>query len=228
MAESKHSIRFPGESGAYRAARDKLLESEIELRRKIEAVAAQRRELPLGGKIEQDYVFDQTSGGVTGQVRLSELFAPGKDSLIIYSFMYGPAMPEPCFACTSILDGLDGESPHVNQRVNFYVAAKSPLDRILAFTGPRGWRNLRLLSSAHNTYNHDYHAETEKGDQLPALNVFVKRDGAIHHFYNTELFYVPHEPGQDARHVDQIWPIWNLFDLIPEGRGEKWHPQLRY
>jgi predicted dithiol-disulfide oxidoreductase (DUF899 family) len=123
---------------------------------------------------------------------------------------------------------LDGESPHVNQRANFFVAAKSPLERILAFTEPRGWHNLRLLSSANNTYNHDYHAETEKGDQLPALNVFVKRDGAIYHFYNTELFYVPHEPGQDARHVDQIWPIWNLFDLIPEGRGEKWHPRLKY
>jgi len=69
----------------------------------------------------------------------------------------------------------------------FFVVAKSPLDRIMKFTTERGWRNLQLLSSANNTYNRDYHAESEKGDQLPALNVFVKRDGAIHHFYNTEL-----------------------------------------
>jgi predicted dithiol-disulfide oxidoreductase (DUF899 family) len=95
MTESKHSIRFPGESSDYRAARDALLESEIELRRKIEEVATQRRELPLGGKIEQDYVFDQAGGGAARQVRMSELFEPGKDSLIIYSFMFGPAMPEP-------------------------------------------------------------------------------------------------------------------------------------
>jgi len=225
MSESKHSVRFPGESQEYRAARDELLEAEMELRRNVEAVAARRRLLPLGGKVEQDYVFDQSSGGT---VRLSELFADGKDSLIIYSYMYGPQMAQPCVSCTSILDALDGQAPHVMQRANFFVVAKSPIDRIMKFTTERGWRKLQLLSSANNTYNRDYHAESEKGDQLPALNVFVKRDGAIHHFYNTELLYAPSEPGQDGRHVDQIWPLWNLFDLMPEGRGEKWYPRLSY
>lgn len=225
MSKAKHSVRFPGESPEYRAARDELLEAEIELRRNIEAVAARRRQLPLGGKVEQDYVFDQSSDG---KVRLAELFADGKDSLIIYSYMYGPQMAQPCVSCTSILDALDGEAPHVIQRANFFVVAKSPIERILKFTTERGWRNLQLLSSANNTYNRDYHAESEKGDQLPALNVFVKRDGAIHHFYNTELLYAPSESGQDGRHVDQIWPLWNLFDLMPEGRGEKWYPRLSY
>jgi len=225
MSESKHSVRFRGESQEYRAARDELLEAEMELRRNVEAVAARRRQLPLGGKVEQDYVFEQSSGG---KIRFSALFADGKDSLIIYSYMYGPQMAQPCVSCTSILDALDGEAPHVIQRANFFVAAKSPIDRIMKFTTERGWRNLQLLSSAHNTYNRDYHAESEKGDQLPALNVFVKRDGAIHHFYNTELLYAPSEPGQDGRHVDQIWPLWNLFDFMPEGRGEKWYPRLSY
>jgi predicted dithiol-disulfide oxidoreductase (DUF899 family) len=114
------------------------------------------------------------------------------------------------------------------QRVNFAVVAKSPISRIMQFAKPRGWRNLRLLSSADNTYNHDYHAESPEGNQLPALNVFVRRDGEIHHFYNTELLYVPSEPGQDGRHVDMIWPLWNLFDFTPEGRGEKWYPRLSY
>jgi predicted dithiol-disulfide oxidoreductase (DUF899 family) len=225
MSEAKHSIRFPGESDSYRAARNELLEAEMELRRNIEAVAARRRQLPLGGKVEQDYVFDRSSGG---EIRLSELFADGKDSLIIYSYMYGPQMAQPCVSCTSILDALDGEAPHVMQRANFFVVAKSPMERIMKFTTERGWRNLQLLSSANNTYNRDYHAESEKGDQLPALNVFVKRDGAIHHFYNTELLYAPSEPGQDGRHVDQIWPLWNLFDFMPEGRGERWYPRLSY
>ena len=225
MSESRHSIRFPGERDSYRAARNELLEAEMELRRNIEAVAARRRQLPLGGRVEQDYVFDQSGGG---KVQLSELFADGKDSLIIYSYMYGPQMAQPCVSCTSILDALDGEAPHVMQRANFFVVAKSPIERIMKFTTERGWRNLQLLSSANNTYNRDYHAESEKGDQLPALNVFVKRDGAIHHFYNTELLYAPSEPGQDGRHVDQIWPLWNLFDFMPEGRGEKWYPRLSY
>ena len=229
MSESKHSVRFPGESEGYRAARNELLEAEIQLRRNIEAVAAQRRDLPLGGKVPEDYVFDEAAPGSAEQkVRLSELFADGKDTLIVYSFMYGPKMAQPCVSCTSILDALDGEAPHVMQRINLAVVAKSPISRIMGFKTERGWRNLRLLSSAGNTYNHDYHAESPEGDQWPALNVFVRRNGAIHHFYSTELLYAPFEPGQDGRHVDLIWPLWNLFDLTPDGRGEKWYPRLSY
>ncbi len=207
MSTAKHSVRFPGEGQDYRAARNELLDAEIQLRSHIEAVAKMRRDLPLGGEIAEDYVFDEATGGSERKVRLAELFAEGKDTLIIYSFMYGPKMPVPCFACTSILDGLDGQAPHVMQRTNLAVIAKSPIARIMEFASGRGWRNLRLLSSADNTYNPDYHAESEKGDQLPALNVFVRRDAAIHHFYNTELLYAPSAPGQDGRHVDNGYRI---------------------
>jgi predicted dithiol-disulfide oxidoreductase (DUF899 family) len=231
MSSTKHSVRFPGESETYRSRRDELLEAEIELRRNIESAAAKRRRLPLGGQVPKDYAFAEAGddGATTARkVTLSKLFAPGKDTLIIYSFMYGPQMAEPCVMCTSILDALNGEAPHVVQRVNLAVVAKSPIARIMEFTTPRGWRNLRLLSSADCSYNQDYHAESAAGDQLPALNVFVRRDGAIHHFYNTEMLYVPSEPGQDGRHVDLIWPLWNLFDFTPDGRGEKWYPRLSY
>jgi predicted dithiol-disulfide oxidoreductase (DUF899 family) len=229
MNPTKHSVRFPGESEAYRAARNELLDAEIELRRKIESVAKMRRDLPIGGPVPEDYVFEEgATGGAAREVRLSELFSDGKDTLIIYSYMFGPKMAQPCTACTSILDSLDGEAPHVMQRVNLAVAARSPIARVLEFTRARGWKNLRLLSSARCTYNSDYHTESATGDQRPAINVFVRRDGRIHHFYNAELLYAPSDPGQDARHVDMIWPLWNLFDLMPEGRGEKWHPQLSY
>jgi len=225
----KRSVRFPGETDAYRAARDKLLDVEIELRRNIESVAAQRRALPLGGKLPQDYTFvEQPQGQNSRTVGLSELFADGNDMLIIYSFMFGPKMERACPSCTSILDGLDGETPPVTQRVNFAVVTKSPIERIMKFAESRGWRNLRLLSSVSNTYNRDYRGEDADEDQIPALNVFVKRDGAIHHFYNTELLYAPSEPGQDPRHVDSIWPLWNLFDVTPEGRGQDWNPKLAY
>jgi predicted dithiol-disulfide oxidoreductase (DUF899 family) len=228
MSDSKHSVRFPGESESYRAARNELLDAEIQLRRNIEAVARMRRNLPLGGELAEDYVFDEAGDGSERKVRLFELFAEGQDTLIIYSFMYGPKMAQPCVSCTSILDALDGEAPHVTERASLAVVAKSPIAPIMEFANGRGWRNLRLLSSADNTYNHDYHAESPEGDQLPALNVFVQRDGMIHHFYNTELLYAPVEPGQDGRHVDLIWPLWNLFDFTPEGRGEKWYPRLSY
>src|SRR5438045_976352 len=224
MAESRHSVRFPNEGDAYRAARNELLEAEIDLRRHTEAVAGQRRQLPIGGEVPEDYVFDDGNGSV----KMSELFADGKETLVLYNYMYGPAMPEPCVSCTSILDALDGETPHIVQRVNFAIVAKSPFERIQSVARDRGWRNLRLLSSASNTYNLDYHGEHVTGAQMPMLNVFTRRDGRIHHSYGTELLFAPSEPGQDGRHVDTIWPLWNMFDFTPEGRGTNWYPKLRY
>jgi predicted dithiol-disulfide oxidoreductase (DUF899 family) len=182
MAKSLHAIRFPGESDGYRAARDKLLKAEMELRRNLEEVAALRRGLPPGGQLKEDYVFERMNGE---RVRFSQLFSEGKDSLIIYSFMFGPEMEQACPSCTSILDALDGASPHVNQRVNLFVVAKSPVARIKAFAQNRGWRNLRLLSSANHSYNRDYQGENAKGNQIPSLNVFTRRDGKFYHFYNT-------------------------------------------
>jgi len=232
MAKSRHDVRFPGESPSYRAARNALLDAEIELRRATEAVAAQRRSLPLGGEIPEDYVFDEIVGeyGKSNKrkIRMSELFAPDKTSLILYNFMYGPDMKRPCPSCTSIIDGLDGEAPHVTQRVNFAIVAKSPIERIREFAKERGWHRLRILSSEGSTYNHDYQGENAKGEQMPALNVFVRRNGSIYHSWNSELMFAPSDPGQDMRHVDMIWPLWNLFDVTPDGRGEKWSPKLAY
>ena len=232
MAKSRHDVRFPGESPSYRAARNALLDAEIDLRRATEAVAAQRRSLPLGGEIREDYVFDEIVGeyGKSNKrkIRMSELFAPDKTSLILYNFMYGPDMKRPCPSCTSIIDGLDGEAPHVTQRVNFAIVAKSPIERIREFAKERGWHRLRILSSEGSTYNHDYQGENAKGEQMPALNVFVRRNGSIYHSWNSELMFAPSDPGQDMRHVDMIWPLWNLFDVTPDGRGEKWSPKLAY
>ena len=220
-----HTTSFPGESAKYRAARDELLRAEVDLRRRSEDVARLRRALPLGGRVPEDYVFETLDGKPR---RLSELFVPGKDSLVVYSYMFGPSQKSPCPLCTSILDALDGEAPHITQRVNLAVVAKSPPARIREVANGRGWRNLQLLSSANNSYNADYHGEDESGDQLPALNVFVKRDDGIYHSYATELLFSPSEPGQDFRHVDAIWPLWNVFDYTPDGRGEKWNPKLAY
>ncbi len=227
-----HSVRFPGESDAYRAARNELLLAESALRKNIEEVAALRRKLPLGGAVPEDYSFEEGPSNLEGsavrKVQMSELFESGKDTLAIYSFMFGPNMANACPLCTSILDGLNGTAPHISQRINFVVAAKSPLERIRAFARERGWGNLRLLSSAANTYNRDYQGEDAKGSQQPSLNIFSRRNGSIHHFFNTELLFAPKEQGQDGRHVDLIWPLWNIFDFTPEGRGEKWSPKLSY
>ncbi len=240
-------ITFPGESAEYRAARDRLLEQEIDLRRAMEAVAVARRGLPPGGAVPRDYVFQgQGADGGATDVRLSELFAPGKDSLVIYSMMFPrdpgddrpgpeggqtallPLAEGPCPSCTALLDQLDGAAEHVSQRVNFAAVGKAPLSRILAFAEERGWRRLRLLSSAANTYNRDYSAETAEGHQRPMLNVFHRDGETIRHFWGSELFYAPTDPGQDPRHVGTIEPLWNLYDLTPAGRGTDWDEQLHY
>lgn len=211
-----HEIRFPGESAEYRQARDELLRAEIDLRRATEAVAASRRALPRGGTVPEDYAFAEAGGGT---VTLSQLFAAGKDTLLLYSFMYGPRMEHACPGCTSVLDALDGSVAHVEQRVNVAVVAMSPPERIAAFARRRGWRHLRLLSSAGTTYNRDYLGEDATGAQMPMLNTFVSDGGDVRHFWGTEILYAPCDPGQDNRQVDFIWPLWNLLDATPGGRG---------
>lgn len=213
-------MRFPEESAQYRAARDRLLEQEAELRRVTEVVAAARRELPPGGVVPHDYVFQAAGAdGEQADVRLSQLFAPGKDSLAIYNFMFPRALDEdlPCPSCTQFLDSLDGAAEHIAQRVNLVVVAKAPLPRILAHARERGWRRLRLLSSGANTYNRDYFGEATDGSQLPMLNVFRRDSEVMRHSWGSELLYAPCDPGQDPRHNDTIDPLWNVFDFVPEG-----------
>jgi predicted dithiol-disulfide oxidoreductase (DUF899 family) len=240
-------IEFPGESQEYRAARDRLLGQEIELRRATEAVAASRRELPRGGRAAHDYTFQGAGAdGAPVDVRLSELFAPGRGSLVIYSFMFprdpgdktpGPTTGQtallplaegPCPTCAAFIDQLEGAADHLAQHVNLAVVAKTPLPRLLAFAEERGWRQLRFMSSATNTYNADYHAETPEGTQRPMLTVFHRDANAIRHFWSSELFYAPTEPGQDPRHVGTLEPLWNMLDLTPEGRPQNWQEQLSY
>jgi predicted dithiol-disulfide oxidoreductase (DUF899 family) len=242
-AGTLHHIQFPGESAEYRAARNALLESEIALRRQLERVAAQRRTLPPGGVLVHDYVFERAApDGRVEPVRLSELFTQDKNTLAIYSFMYGPERERPCPGCTHMLDSLDGAARHVTQRANFVVVAKSPVPRLLAFAKERGWRYLTLLSTAGNTYDRDYFGDSEglskavrqqqhfkDGEEwdMPMLNVFRREKNTIHHFWGSELLYAPKEPGQDYRHNDLLDPVWTFFDNLPEGRGD-FQPKLSY
>jgi predicted dithiol-disulfide oxidoreductase (DUF899 family) len=195
--------------------------------------------------VPDDYRFEEVAHN-GGEVRFSELFAAGKDTLVVYSFMFprwsgdtrpGPAgetgkLPlaeTPCPSCTSILDSLDGAAHHLDQRLNLAVVAKSDPERIRTFARERGWRNLRLLSSRSNTYNRDYHAETGEGEQIPILNVFVRDGDELRHAWATELMFASRDEGEDPRHVDSIWPIWSVLDMTPEGRRTRSDfPKLQY
>lgn len=234
-------LSYPNESAAYRAARNSLLDAEIALRRQIEEVAAQRRALPPGGAIPTDYVFEHLGANLMPEkIKLSELFGH-HPSVLIYSFMYGPERDSPCPGCTHLLDGLNGAALHARQRLPIYVAARSPLTRLVALAKERGWDNLVMLSAEGNTYTSDYFGNTaglteamriernhdrSRNFDEPVFN--VRNDGGtIRHFWGSELTYAPEDPGQHHRMGDLVDPVWGLLDMTPEGRGD-FFPRLAY
>ena len=160
----RNGVRFPNESDDYRRARDALLAEEIELRRHIERVAEQRRALPPGGEVSGQYRFE----GEHGPVDFAGLFGD-KQTLVVYSYMFGPQRERPCPMCTSLLSAWDGEARDVGQRVALAVVARSPIERLVAFKNERGWRDLALYSDIDGRYSRDYHGIGKDGGDDAAL-----------------------------------------------------------
>ncbi len=237
-----HHLSFPNESPAYRDARAALLEAEIDLRRRIEAVAAQRRALPAGGVVPEDYAFERIGAHQRPEtVRLSELFG-GHPSLILYSFMFGPERDGPCPGCTHMLDAIDGSARHVGQRAPLYIVAKSPIARLEAWAKDRRWPHLRFLSDASGRYSADYFGDTsrlspakraergmgegENWDET-IFNIFARADGTVRHHWASEMAFAPEDPGEHHRAGDLVDPLWGLLDMTPEGRGN-FFPSVTY
>ncbi|WP_158941786.1 DUF899 family protein [Granulicella sp. S190] len=218
---TKNKSHLPNESPEYRKARNSLLAEEIELRRHIERVAELRRALPLGGTVPEDYLLE----GEKGSVHLSDLFGD-KQTLIIYSMMFGPQRHLPCPVCTSFLSGWNGAARNLRERVALAVFARSPIQRLLDFKKDRGWENLQLYSDTSGDYTRTY-VSADDGD-VPGLNVFTRRDGAIRHFWGGEISGEMADPGQDPRGAPEIDLLWTFLDISPEGRGTDWYPKLEY
>jgi predicted dithiol-disulfide oxidoreductase (DUF899 family) len=235
-------LSYPNESAEYRTARNALLDAEMALRAQVESVAAQRRNLPPGGVVPQDYVFERIgTNGMPEPVRMSQLFG-AHNTLILYSFMYGPDRESPCPGCTHLLDSVDGGARHVGQRAALYVVAKSPIARLVAWAHQRGWAHLQFVSTAGNSYDADYFGDTSKFS--PGLrkahgvpdgkdwdetiyNVFRLDEGTIRHFWGSEMSFAPSEPNQHHRSGDAANALWGLLDMTPEGRG-KFFPKVQY
>lgn len=213
---------FPNDSDEYRKARAALLAEEIELRRHAERVAEQRRALPAGGKVAQDYAFTAEDGRT---VRLSGMFG-AHDTLIVYNYMFGPHRERPCPMCTTLLDAWDGLAPHLQERVALAIVARSPAERLAAFKRERGWRFLPLYSSAANSFNQDYAFEKPGEGDNPAINVFTRKGGTIRHAWADEMGPETADPGQDPRGAIDASLLWSLLDLTPGGRGTDWYPTL--
>jgi predicted dithiol-disulfide oxidoreductase (DUF899 family) len=204
--------RYPNESREYRAARDSLLKDEQELVDKVRSVAAKRRKLPAGGQLKEDYVFQWANDGKVGKpVKFSELFGD-KDTLLLYSWMFGPNWDHPCTSCTSLMDGFDRAWYSVSQDAAFVGIAKAPAEKINAWAKQRGWSQIPLVSGYDSPFQADYKCQGESDDmQLPVMHVFRKQGGKILHFWATERL---------ENHVDTVWAYWNLMDFTPEGRPD--------
>jgi predicted dithiol-disulfide oxidoreductase (DUF899 family) len=216
-------VRIPNESARYRAARTALLAEEIELRRHIERVAAQRRALPPGGEVTGDYRFQ----GETGPRDFAGLFGD-KQTLAVYSYMFGPQRERPCPMCTNLLGAWEGNAADIGQRISLVVVARSPIERLIAWKRERGWKNLRLYSDLNDAYFRDYFGLLPDGSEIPAFNVFTRRDGTIRHFWSSEMTDSTADPGQDPRGAPDPAPLWMVLDSTPEGRGGDWYPKLDY
>src|SRR5215475_1478399 len=212
---------FPNESADYRRARQELLTEEIELRRHIERVAERRRALPAGGEVTKSYVFE----GESGTANLADLFG-GKQTLAIYSYMFGPQRQALCPMCTSFMSTWEHKLPDIEQRIAFVFVARSPIARLIEAKRARGWTRHKVYSDTSGDYTRDY-VNAEDAD-LPGYSVFTRRDGIIRHFWSGEMGGAMADPGQDPRGAPDLDPLWTILDTTPEGRGSDWYPKLAY
>jgi len=215
------AAHFPNESAEYRRARETLLAEEIDLRRHIERVAELRRALPPGGVVTKGYSFE----GEGGAVKLSDLFGD-KQTLVIYSYMFGPQREKPCPMCTSFMSTWEAKIPDVEQRVAFVFVARSPIARLIEAKKARGWTQHKIYSDASGDYTRDYVSAADA--DAPGYSVFTLRDGAIRHFWSGEMGPSTADPGQDPRGAPDMDPLWTILDTTPEGRGTNWYPKLGY
>jgi predicted dithiol-disulfide oxidoreductase (DUF899 family) len=218
---STNTARHPNESAEYSRARQALLAEEIELRRHIERVAELRRALPPGGEVTKKYEF----AGEGGKATLQDLFGH-KQTLVVYSYMFGPAREKPCPMCTSFMSTWEAKLPDVEQRVAFVFVARSPIARLIEAKKARGWTRHRIYSDPSGDYTREY-VSKEDAD-APGYSVFTRRDGTVRHFWSGQMGQGTADPGQDPRGAPDLDPLWTVLDTTPEGRGRDWYPSLSY
>ena len=156
---------------------------------------------------------------------LASLFGE-KETLVVYSYMFGPQRERPCPMCTSLMSSWEGKVPDIEQRLAFAMVARSPIDRLIAAKRARGWTKLKVYSDSDGTFTRDY-VSAEDAD-VPAYNVFMRKGGTIRHFWSVEMSGEMADPGQDPRGAPDLDPIWTILDTTPEGRGIDWYPKLEY
>jgi predicted dithiol-disulfide oxidoreductase (DUF899 family) len=215
---------FPGASAEYDAARKALLAEEIEFRRHMTRLVAQRRALPPGPLISKNYRFKDEQGFEVG---LHDLFGD-KDTLVTYFWMYGPKRDRPCPMCTNWLGAVNGNAADIKQRVALKILGRSGVERQYAFAQERGWRHLNFVQTLGDDYANDLGILMPDGSEYPALVVFKREADKVRLFWASEMKKEMADPGQDPRDAPDIASLWSVLDLTPGGRGTDWYPRLQY
>lgn len=220
-------FRFPNETDEYRARRDELLELEVRLRALGEEVTQARLALPRGGRLREDYVFESVDRhGSVRETRFSELFGE-RDGLLVYTMMFGPEWDAACPSCTSLVDAFNANWYPFSQHAAMAVVAAAGPEQLAAWGRRRGWR-LPLHSAAKNDYILDYFAQDATDPAMVTMmNAFRRTPEGIFHHWGSELVRRPMENAH-ARHVDAVWPFWNLLDMTPGGRPDRGTPIQDY
>jgi predicted dithiol-disulfide oxidoreductase (DUF899 family) len=192
----------------WEAAREELLVKEKAATRSSDALAAERRRLPVV-RIEQDYTFE----GPTGTRSLLELF-DGRRQLLLYHFMFAPDVsgwPDAgCVGCSMNVDQF-AHPAHLHARdTSFVIVSRAPLEAIERYRERMGW-TLPWYSSAGSSFNSDFGLTTDDGEDA-GLSVFLRDDdGSVYRSYFST-----------ARGLEKVGSPWSLLDLTPLGRQEEW------
>ena len=229
LQDGKRQTRL-NESDEYIRKREELRLAEIESMKLRERVAELRRQLPQGPIIE-DYAFLEGPAELNAadtpvrMVRLSELFSAPARPLVIYHFMYGKKLTNPCPMCTLWIDGYNGVAHQLARNLDFAIVAAADLPALRAHARRRGWNNLRLLSAGENTFKYDLGSEDRDGNQDSTISVFTRdAAGTLRHFYSAHPWMAT---DTRERGIDLLTPVYNMLDLTPQGRGD-WYASLDY
>jgi predicted dithiol-disulfide oxidoreductase (DUF899 family) len=193
----------------WRQARNALLAKEKDLTHARDALAAERRRMPMV-KVEKQYTFDSPNGPVT----LLELFE-GRSQLLLYHFMFAPGVngwPDAgCPGCSMFLDNIGQFTPvHLKAReVSLAVVSRAPLEKIEAYQARMSWPH-RWVSSANNSFNVDFGLTTPEGE-LHGMSAFLRDGDQIFRTYFTS------QRGSEA-----LGNIWGFLEATPYGRQETW------
>jgi predicted dithiol-disulfide oxidoreductase (DUF899 family) len=187
----------------WQKARDALLVKEKALMKEKDALAAERRRLPMV-EVSTDYRFLTTNG----ETDLIGLFA-GRHQLIVYRFFYAPDVENwpdgACSGCSMFADSVTHHEHLAARDVTFVFASTAPQDRIAAYKKRMGW-SMPWVTLPDNRFSKDFDVE-----EMFGINVFVREGDRVFRSYF-----------MNGRGVEVIGPIFTFLDLTPLGRQENW------